>query len=652
MTTDQPWERSIPEVFEGIVARYPDRVAVKMGAQTLTYDELNRATNRLAHALVAARGEGTEPIALIVPHSLQAIWTALGVLKAGKFFAMMDPSLPPARLAGMLKLLTPGGIVTAASLQAEAMALVKTAELEAGVTIVAYDALPDDLPEHNPKLPLSASALADVIYTSGSTGEPKGVLFDHRMILHRLFTYEVEYGLAPEDRILSAGSLSYGASWSKAFSALLTGATFYPFDLRASSFDGLAATLRDEGISVFFAAVSTLRQFLTSLRVGLIFSDLRLVQTGGDTVLTTDVELVRRHVRRDCLLRVGLSLGEANAVAHWLITAGTVLEGDTVPAGYVVPGKEVLILDENQQPLPAGQVGEIAVRSRFLTPGYWRRPDLTAERFLNVPGSDGSDVLPERICLTGDLGRFRPNGLLEHRGRKDAMVKIRGFRVEPGAVEAALLATGLVRDAVVVAQELDLGGLANGGLARLQDRRLVAYVAVWAHGGEHSQVSASELRRALAQTLPDYMIPARFELLDALPLNASGKVDRRALPPPNTSRPALDTSYAPPRTETERLLATIWAGVLEVDAVGIHDEFVDLGGNSIQAARIITRVTQALGVTLPLQSLFESPTIAAQAAVIDAQVGPAAESLEDILTALAGLSNEARTALLGTLSIE
>ncbi len=266
-----------------------------------------------------------------------------------------------------------------------------------------------------------------------------------------------------------------------------------------------------------------------------------------------------------------------------------------MPAGYPIPGKTILLIDENGGHVTAvGEVGQIVIRSRFLAMGYWRQPELTAAKFL--PDPEGGDA---RICLTGDLGRWRADGCLEVLGRADHQVKVRGYRVELAEVEAALLALAEIREAVVI---LDGEG---------DDGRLVAYVVA-----SRPPPTVSQLRRALAATLPDHMQPAAFVFMDALPVAESGKLARRALPRPPRSRPCLDAAMVAPRTPIEAAVARCWADVLDLDAVGVHDNFMELGGDSLQAGRIVAHLANAFALELSPESLLAAPTVEAMALLL------------------------------------
>jgi hypothetical protein len=286
-----------------------------------------------------------------------------------------------------------------------------------------------------------------------------------------------------------------------------------------------------------------------------------------------------------------------------------------MPVGRPLPGMEVLIRDEEGRPVRPGEVGEMCVRSRYLSPGYWRRPDLTARAFL--PDPDGGD---RRIYRTGDLGMLGPDGLLRHRGRVDFQLKVRGYTIQAGDVEAALREIDAVAEAVATAQDQD------GGIGRL-----VAHLTLRAG----PRPTVTELRQALARTLPDYMVPSAFVILDEMPKTPTGKVNRKALPPPGTARPELANPFVAPRTPLEAALAAVWRDVLGLDEVGVNDAFLELGGNSLLAARVVNRVRGDLGAEVDLTAFFAAPTVAAQAAaVLQAQVrqlGP--EALAELLAA-------------------
>jgi acyl carrier protein len=353
------------------------------------------------------------------------------------------------------------------------------------------------------------------------------------------------------------------------------------------------------------------------------FSRIRTVSFSGEPLYEKDVELFRKHFSERCLLINTFGSTEVSSFCEYVVDGQTRFDLGRVPCGYPAADMEVFVVDEANNPVAANQVGEIAVRSRYLALEYWRNPALTESKFLPDPRNAGS-----RTYLTGDLGRILADGCLLFVGRKDFQVKIRGYRVELEEIEAALLALGTVKEAAVFA-----------GADALNETRLVACVVPKA---DATTLTTSGYRRALKESLPDHMIPAVFVTLERLPLTRNGKIDRRALPDPSNSRPEIDTPYVSPRTPMEEKLARIWAEILTLDRVGIHDNFFDLGGHSLAATRVISQVLKQFQTEVALQLLFQSPTIAEMAAVITEHQGKKLDNKElgRILTELESLSED------------
>ena len=617
-------EQSIPGRFEKIVRQYPERLAVKTKDRSLTYGELNQAANRIAHAILAKRGQGSEPIALLLENDASMIAAILGVLKAGKIYVPMDRSLPRARIAHMLEdsqaalLLTDRkNLVSARELAQDESLLMNIDESDAGIST------------ENPALSISPDHLAYIVYTSGSTGQPKGVLQNHRNGLHEAMLYANGLHISPEDRLDLLYSCSASQGMKIAFGALLNGAALCPYDLKEEGVGNLAAWLVQEEITICFSIPIVFRQFVGTLTGQEKFPRLRLIQLGSDSVTLREVEGYKKHYSPDTILVVRLGSTEAGTLRRYFCDGDTPLKGKMVPVGYPVEDMEVSLIDEEGKKVGFNRVGEIAVKSRYLSPGYWRMADLTRTKFL--PDPNGGD---KRIYLTGDLGRMLSDGCLYHVGRKDFQVNIRGYRIEVGEIEMALLNLPSIKEAVVVAWEDQPG-----------DQRLVAYVVL----NNCFAPSVSELRSSLKYRLPDYMTPSAFVFLDTLPLNPNGKVDRRALPPPSPARPDLNTPFVASRTPVEETIARIWSEVLSLDQVGVHDNFFDLGGHSLAATRVVSQVIKQFRLELPLQSLFQSPTVAEMAAVIDERKKNrlTEEELERILTELETMSEEEAKKLSG-----
>jgi amino acid adenylation domain-containing protein len=585
-------EQSIGKRFEEQVRRHPDRLAVKCQPDAWSYAELNRTANRAAHAILAARGTAEEPVALLLDQGALLLAAILGALKAGKIYVPLDPTFPRARLSDMLED-SQAALVIAGThtrrLAAEAAA--------GGAAVLDADEIEPGVPDENPHAEIRPDANAYIYYTSGSTGRPKGVLDTHRNVLHNVMRYTNSLRIAPDDRLTLLQGPSFSGAVSSMFAALLNGAAVFPFDVPREGVDRIAGWLRREEITIYHSVPSLFRHVMTS---GEPLPALRIIRLEGDRASARDIELYQKHFSTTCTLVNGLGATECGIVRQYFVGVETPPPRGVVPIGYPVEDMEILLFDETGREVAVGEVGEIAVRSRYLVPGYWRRPELTAAAFT----ADPRDGL--RIYRTGDLGRMQPDGCLEHLGRKDSQVKIRGNRVEAAEVEVALLATGALKEAAVVTHQ--------EGSA---EPRLVAYVVPVTDPAP----TTTALRRHLGERLPDYMIPSTYVVMKALPLNDNRKVDRRALPRPDGRRPALDETLAPPSTMLQLQLALIWQSVLGVEPVGIHDSFFDLGGHSLLAVQMLDQVERALDRKLPLSLLLAGATIEHLANAIQDEAG-------------------------------
>jgi amino acid adenylation domain-containing protein len=590
--------RSVPDQFEQQVLRTPDRLALRDARHEYSYASLNETANRIAHAILAERGEGVEPIALLFEHGALMVAAILGALKAGKIYVPLDPANPRTRTGFILADSQARLIVT------DTLSLPLGRELAGeGIVSLCIEAPGTHTPTTNPGLQLSPDTLANILYTSGSTGQPKGVLQDHRHLLEETRLYTDAFQINAQDRLCLQHSCSFAASVRRIFPALLNGAALFPLDTRKEGVRVLPEWLAREQITVTQGR-HLLQKCEDALTGPAQFPHIRLLTFGGDRTYRSDWEKFCQYLPEDCRMVVNLASTEAGTVTRYLLDKQTRITGGVLPVGFPADGKQVRLLDEAGHEVAAGEEGEIVVQGRVLFRGYWRRPDLTEAALRSVPETED-----ERIFHTGDLGRLLPDGSLMHLGRKDFQVKIRGYRIETGEVEMALREAAAARDAVVTARQDQFG-----------DSRLVAYLVP----GEQPP-TGSTLRRALAARLPEYMVPSAFVILEQLPRTATGKVDRNALPAPGRARPALDAAYAPPRSPIEQTLVQVWADVLEVETVGVHDPFLDLGGNSLLATRIIARLREALAVELPLRSFFEHSTVAAAAVVIAQELAAQAQ---------------------------
>jgi amino acid adenylation domain-containing protein len=576
-------ERSIPDRFEEQVRRYPHRLAVKTKIQSLTYQQLNVASNKVAHSILARRGQSDEPIALLSKQGVSMIVASLGVLKAGRPYVPINSSLPRAKAIQILKAVEARLVVT------DDDQISVAHELAGGSSnVLNVDDLNSDLSGDNPGISISPDQIAYINYTSGSTGEPKGVVWNHRNELFGTRVKTKELHISPDDRVSLLRSNNVGAARDM-FLALLNGAALLPFDLNEEGLTYLGNWLLEEDITVYTCVATVFRHSMRSLTGNNKFPKVRLIHIGGEPISKADVELYKKHFSDGCIFVSRFSISETQAVSYYFIDKQTEIKGERVPVGYPLEGNEILLLDDNGNELGVNQIGEIAVKSPYLALGYWRQPELTRAKFLPDPNGGSA-----RTYLTGDLGYRLPDGCLIHMGRKDFQAKIRGHRVEVSAIEMALLDIPTIKQVAVVPRD-DLG----------KDKRLAAYVVP-----QPGQAPTSgELRGLLKEKLPSYMLPSAFVMLDSLPLTASGKVDRRTLPPPGRSRRGLDNRFLTARTPVEKVLMILWTEVIGIDEIGIHDNFAELGGDSLIAAQIASRVNNTFRLKHTLNNLFETPTI-------------------------------------------
>lgn len=578
-------DRSICDRFEKVVQACGDRVAIKTPTGSLTYQQLNQAANRLAQAILQQQVE-EKPIALLFDHDAPCLIAMLGVLKAGNAYTVLDVSAPSTRLAHILEDLQPSLLIT------NHQNLAVANQFANHFALLNLDLLDETLTDDDLKLPIPPDALASVFYTSGSTGKPKGVKRHHYQILYRSYLEVKDYEIGMQDRIAFLYSCSFAASSSDIFNTLLSSATLHFYDIKNIELNEFSDWLIQSKITILHLPVMLLRQWLNRLSPVQSFPSLRLVIPSGK-LYRKDVERARNHIFDYCRFIQRFSSTETGAVTRFEITPKTEITSTVVPVGYVLPGYEILLVDDAGEPVGSNQVGEILVKSQYLSSGYWQKPELTAQKF-HVSGS-------MRTYCTGDLGRLHPDGCLELVGRKDFMVKIRGYRVEPSEIESALAQLDAIEQAAVVAQK-------DG----TDEPQLLAYIVP----KQQPAPDVSTLRRALLERLPDYMIPAAFVVLEALPTTLNGKLDRTALPPADWSRPNLETAFVAPRTPLEKQVAEIWMTVLKLNSIGVHDKFLELGGHSLQAMQIVTRVAQEFQVDFSIKLLFQAATIAAMSEIL------------------------------------
>jgi natural product biosynthesis luciferase-like monooxygenase protein/amino acid adenylation domain-containing protein/non-ribosomal peptide synthase protein (TIGR01720 family) len=580
---------AIHELFAGQAGRTPGAAAVLAGGESLAYGELERGANRLAH-LLRERGVGPETrVGVCMERGIPVIVALLGILKAGGAYVPLDPGNPPERLREVFADAGVALVLTHAPAGARLPAGIEPLRLDDPGTALALAAMPDS----PPPVPADARQLAYVVYTSGSTGRPKGVAVSHGAVV-RLVRGTDYLPFGPAERIAQVSTLAFDAATFEVWGALLNGGALVVLERDATlSPAAFAAGLRERRVTAVFVTTALFNRVARDEPGA--FGSVRHVLFGGEAADPRSVRRVLEAGGPGRLLHV-YGPTETTTFASWHPVRRVEPGAVTVPIGGPLANTTLYVLDARGEPVPPGLPGELFIGGAGVARGYLGRPATTAERFVPDPfGAAGG-----RLYRTGDRVRWLPAGALEFLGRMDAQAKVRGFRIEPGEVEAALLEHGRVREALVAVREDEPG-----------EKRLVAYVV--AAGG--AEVAAPELREHLRGRLPEYMVPSAYVVLEALPLTANGKVDRRALPAPE--RGGSEGAYVAPRTAAEEVLAGIWAETLRLETVGAEDDFFELGGHSLLAAQVVSRVRAALGVELPLRSVFEAPTVAALARCVE-----------------------------------
>ncbi|MEO7330145.1 MAG: amino acid adenylation domain-containing protein, partial [Minicystis sp.] len=581
---DYPADKAAHQLFEEQVERTPGAIAVSFEGFSLTYRELDRRSNQLAHHLQRRGVRPGQLVGILVDRSLDMVVSVLAVLKSGGAYVPLDPTYPSERLGFMVA-------------DAE-LALVLTQERLSG-TIPSSKAALIRLDTDRPTISLESEAsiaggagpddLAYVIYTSGSTGRPKGVEVTHRGLVNFLWSMKDKPGMGPDDRLLAVTSLSFDIAGLEIFLPLITGAQVEVASW-GLSLDGRAMVdrLRSAKITVFQATPSTYRLLLGAGWTGAGVTAL----IGGEAVPRE----LAAELARGC--RAVWNMYGPTETTIWSTIHPITPGEDSVPIGRPIANTQVFVLDARLAPVPLGVAGELYLGGEGLARGYLHRPGLTAERFVSSPFSSDDGA---RLYRTGDRCRFREDGVLEFLGRVDQQVKIRGYRIELDEISAALEQHPGVRQAVVIARD-DTPG----------DKRLVAYLV----GSPEAPPPPDELRTFLRQKLPELMVPSAFVRLPALPLTPNGKIDRRALPAPESADIHSGQGLVLPRDETESMLAAIWCDVLGLQTVGVLDSFFDLGGHSLLAVKMIEELKTATGKAIPLAALFEARTVAALANLI------------------------------------
>ena len=588
----QAIEQSIPERFETQAELYPERTALKSGRHELTYAELSLEAARVASVLRQEGEPAGEGVALLFNHDAPLVAAMLGALKAGKRYVPLDPTHPAQRLVNILAdadcevLLSDEANLARAELLAQRLG----PRGERPLRVLNVERLEETLAVIEPAPKVWPEALAYVLYTSGSTGAPKGVMQSHRNVLHHIRAYTNALHLGAEDRLLLLASYTFDAAVMDVYGALLNGAALYLYDLKREGFESLSGFLREHGITVLHCTPTVFRHFVAHLAEGERLESVRLLVLGGEQAHAEDFAAFKQHFAEGCLMVNGLGPTESTLALQYFLEHGSELRRQTIPVGYPVAETELLLLGDEGEEAGLYGSGEIALRSAHLALGYWRQPGLTAEAFLPAEGAP-----LKHVYRTGDIGRRLADQSVEFLGRKDFQIKIHGQRVAFGEIEARLSALPEVQAAAVVTQTNHNG-----------EHDLVAYLV----GKPEAELQTALIRQALRSTLPEFMIPRCFVVLDQLPLTGTGKVNRKALPPVDLDQRESEQALAAPRTPLEEMLAGVWREVLRRESVGINDDFFAIGGHSLLAAQVVSRAARSFGVQLELREVFERPTIA------------------------------------------
>jgi amino acid adenylation domain-containing protein len=609
--TMRPVPRTPPvhELFAEQAVLRADAPALLFDDQTLTFSQINRRANQLARHLLDC-GPGAEAtIGVMLERGPEALVALLAVFKTGGCYLPLDPLYPPERLAFMLADAQASLLITEASVRARLP--------ESAARVICLDADAEQIAQkgtENPTVEVLPQQLAYIIYTSGSTGRPKGVSVEHCQLLHTLRAAQQVLRLTPADCMPCMASFSFDISLLELLTAPLAGGRCLLVSTREALDAGVLKRVLKEATTLH-AVPGVMRRLVGFARAhgggapGGEYRHLRQVLVGGEAV-APELIAEMEEVFPGAAVRVLYGPTEATIIcASYEVSGGVEVKGQMVgrPLGNVV----LRVLDGRGRLVPVGVEGEIYVGGEGVARGYRHRADLTAERFL--PDEYGGRV-GARIYRTGDRGRYLADGSIEFRGRTDEQVKVRGFRIELGEIEGALAEHAEVSEAIVVAR-----AEADG------EKRLVAYIVAVREGGP----SVGELRGYLKGRLPDYMIPSAFVYLEALPLTSHGKIDRGALPAPDGERPALAEAFLAPQTPTEKSLAAIWTKLLDINRVGVNDNYFELGGDSLLATQLVSQVRGVFEVELPLVELFRHPTLAELAASIEEAVVEQMEEISD-----------------------
>ncbi len=589
--TQSEVESSIPEAFERRTQGFGQRIAIQTQERSYTYSSLKTAANRIAHALLEQLGDGSDPIAILLNDTSEAVAAIFGILKAGKIYLPLDVTLALPRLRYLIEDSRARLLLT----DTQTLSLARELTANTALPILNIDplpngALPGEFPTTN-----TPDRLAALLYTSGSTAQPKGVMHSHRTLLHLTMRYTNLHRVTPHDRIALFRTLTVIGGSTHTLGTLLNGASLYPLNLKQHGLVNLLDWLRTNQISMCAFGPTLIRTIAGIASDTDPLPAVRKVTLSGEPVYKTDIDICRRLFSPACVLVNSLGATEAPFAAQFRIDPDTKIQGDLVPVGHPTSDLIITLRDEHGDAVTDGTPGEIVVQSRYVALGYWNNPHLTQAKFSPSP-----DSAKERLYFTGDLGRLLPDGTLVHLGRKDDIVKIRGYRVGLVEIEAALMQHPGVKQVAVTSFAETEGG-----------NYLTAYVVP----SDESRPTKSELTTFLQSRLPDFMVPAQFVFMTEFP-QINNKIDRQALPRIARGHRDAGRAYDAPRNDIEAAICGVWEEVLEIAPIGVNEQFLLLGGDSLKATQIISRLQQRFGWEIGIATFFTVATIAGLGEII------------------------------------
>lgn len=591
--------KSVADRFETIVSLYPENTAVSENNRRITYRELNESANRLANSILMRVEKGDRaPIPFLLEYGISSLVTLLAIMKTGHPYVPLNPAFPVERNNLILSDMGAKLLVTD-SQHTSMVTKFQTAQQNLGV--LSIDSLDPSAGTENPGIVIPPKALLNISYTSGSTGNPKGGISNQLYWTYQLRYQANELHISPDDRIPLLSNFSFGASLGSILNAFFSGAQLCLFNINSESLLDTIEWLNKIKATILRSTPSTFRAIFGETPENTLFDHLRIVSLAGGPVSKRDVALFRAHTKKDCILTHQLASTEAGYLTRYRVDHSMPVDEEILPVGYPIEGKEVVLLDDEGNHAAQGEVGEIVVKSRFLRSGYWKQPEQTEKKFQLDPSDSES-----RILYTGDLGRWRADGALEFFGRKDNMIKIRGFRIETVEVESFIYKHPNVKEVVV---------MGHSPPHAHEKKQLVAYIVPH----EKKSISSKELRLFLTEKIPDYMIPARFITLEAMPLNHHGKIDFQTLSKIEPKRPELSNRYVGPENDLEVRLKDLWEDLLGISPIGVLDNFFELGGDSLLAMRLFLRIEDLFGRKFPLSILVEATNIRQQAEILSSE---------------------------------